>query len=454
MNITLFNTLSRKKELFAPLTAGAVSMYTCGPTVYDTPHLGNYRTFIMNDMLRRMFEYNGYKVTHVMNITDVDDKIIALSHGKMSGLKDLTTKYEKLFVYGMQSLNTEAPTNLIRATDHIPAMIEIVSELLANGSAYKASDGIYLSIEKIANYGALAHLDPKAFSKENNKERIANDKYDKDNPRDFAVWKFTSPTDGDIAWDAPFGKGRPGWHIECSAMAMKLLGPTMDIHTGGQDLVFPHHTNEIAQSEAATHKPFVRYWLHGAFMNTGEEKMSKSLGNITKLETLAEESIAPIAYRYWLMTAHYRSPVNFTIETIRAAQSALIRLMAHVASLPSGGTINADYQKKFNTHVNDDLDMPKAIALAWDLLRDTKVMPVDKRATILDFDRVFGLGLDKAPQVKDDEPIPAEIQALADAREAARKAKDWKKADALRAEIDARGYEVDDTPEGPRIITK
>jgi cysteinyl-tRNA synthetase len=450
MDITLFNTLSRSKEAFAPLKKGAVSMYTCGPTVYDTPHLGNYRTFVMNDLLRRMFEYNNYKVTHVMNVTDVDDKIISLSHGTMSELTALTTKYEKLFVFGMQSLNALPPTDLIRATEYIPAMIELVSELLANGSAYKTSDGIYLSIEKVPNYGALAHLDPKAFSK----ERIANDKYDKDNPRDFAVWKFTTATDGDIAWEAPFGIGRPGWHIECSAMAMKLLGPTMDIHTGGQDLMFPHHTNEIAQSEAATHAQFVRYWIHGAFMNTSDEKMSKSLGNIVKLETLADESIAPIAYRYWLMTAHYRSPVSFSLETIRAAQSALIRLMASVASFPNGGSVSAEYQKKFNAYVNDDLDMPKAIALAWDLLKDSAVMPADKRATLLDFDRVFGLGLDKAPQVADDQPIPVEVQALTDAREEARKAKDWKKADALRAEIDARGYEVDDTPEGPRIISK
>lgn len=450
MDITLFNTLSRSKEVFKPLVPGTVSMYTCGPTVYDTPHLGNYRTFTFNDLLRRTFEYNGYKVTHVMNVTDIDDKIITLSHGKMSELKELTSKYEKLFVFGMNSLNTLPPTNLTRATEYIQAMIDIVSELLANGSAYKTADGIYLSIEKSEGYGKLAHLDPKAFSK----ERIANDKYDKDNPRDFAVWKFTTPSDGDIAWDAPFGKGRPGWHIECSAMAMKILGPTMDIHTGGQDLMFPHHTNEIAQSEAATHKPFVRYWVHAAFMNMGDEKMSKSLGNIAKLESLVDESIAPVAYRYWLMTAHYRSPVNFTLETIRGAQSALIRLMAAVASLPNGGTINTDYQKKFNTFINDDIDMPKAVALTHDLLKDAKVMPADKRATILDFDRVFGLGLAAAPQIKDDEPVPEEIKALAEAREIARKAKDWKKSDALRAEIDARGYEVDDTPEGPRIISK
>jgi cysteinyl-tRNA synthetase len=447
MDIKLYNTLSRKAETFVPQTKGEVSFYSCGPTVYDTPHLGNYRTFVMNDLLRRMFEWNGYRVRHVMNVTDVDDKIISLSHGRMSELEALTSKYEKLFALGLQSLRILPPTDLTRATEYIPAMVELVSTLLHSGAAYKTPDGVYLAIDKAPGYGRLANLDLTAASK----ERIANDKYEKDDPRDFAVWKFTSPEDGDISWPAPFGAGRPGWHIECSAMAMKVLGPTIDLHTGGQDLIFPHHTNEIAQSEAATGKPFVRYWVHGAFMNMSDEKMSKSLGNIVKLETLAAENISPITYRYWLMTAHYRSPVNFTLETIHAAQNALVRLMATVANLPDGGAVNASYREKFTAFIDDDLDMPKAVALVWDLLKDASVAPADKRATVLDFDRVLGLGLADAPRVTD-EPVPPEIQALVDAREEARKAKDWKKADALRAEIGSRGYEVDDTPEGPRVV--
>ena len=450
MDITLFNTLSRTKELFKPLKKGAVSMYTCGLTVYDTGHIGNFRSFLLSDLLRRMFEYNGYTVDQVINVTDVDDKTIKRSRAEGVKLADLTGKYEKLFLFGMNAMNNKLPTHLIRATDSITDMIALTQTLLDKGAAYVAEDGVYMKISAVKDYGALAHLDLSAVSK----ERVANDEYDKENVRDFALWKFHTSEDGDVAWDAPFGRGRPGWHIECSAMAMKLLGPTLDVHTGGQDLIFPHHTNEIAQSETATGEPFVRYWVHGAFMNVSDEKMAKSKGNFVKLETLIDEGISPLAYRYWLMTAHYRSPVNFSLETVRAAQSALIRLMASVASLPNGGTVNADYQNRFHGFVNDDLDMPKAIALVWELLKDPKVMPADKRATMLDFDRVFGLGLDKAPQVADDTPIPAEVQALAEAREEARKAKDWKKADALRAEIDARGYEIDDTPEGPRIISK
>jgi len=447
--ITLYNTLSRSKERFVPLKAGMVTMYSCGLTVYDTGHIGNFRSFLLSDLLRRMFEYNGYSVDQVINVTDVDDKTIKRSQAEHVSLADLTRKYEKLFVLGMEAMNNELPTHLIRATDSIPEMIALTQTLLDKGAAYKADDGIYMSISAVKGYGALARLDLSAISK----ERVSNDEYDKENVRDFALWKFYSTADGDVVWDAPFGRGRPGWHIECSAMSMKLLGPTIDVHTGGQDLIFPHHTNEIAQSETATGKPFVHYWVHGAFMNVSDEKMAKSKGNFIKLETLADTSVSPIAFRYWLMTAHYRSPVNFSLESVRAAQSALIRLMAACASYPDGGAIISAYQERFLSYVNDDLDMPKALALAWELIKDSSVSQADKRATLLDFDRVYGLGLVSAPRVND-EPIPVEVQVLADAREEARKTKDWKKADALRTEIDARGYDVEDTPKGPRITQK
>ncbi len=449
MDISLYNTLSKKKETVKPLKAGAISMYNCGPTVYDTPHIGNYRTFTMSDILRRVFEYSGYKVTEVMNVTDVDDKTIKRSRAENVSLGDLTRKYEKLFLYGLDSLNIELPHQLTRATEHVQAMIDLVSVLLEKGVAYKADDGVYVDISKVKGYGALAHLDVKAAAR----SRVAKDEYDKENARDFAVWKFRSADDGDVSWPAPFGEGRPGWHIECSAMSMEALGPTIDVHTGGNDLVFPHHTNEIAQSESATGKQFVRYWVHGGFMNVSDEKMAKSKGNFIKLDTLAEESISPVAFRYWLMTAHYRSPVNFTFDSVKAAQNALIKFMAAVALFPDGGNINKDYQGRFLAFINDDMDMPKAIALSWDLINDPAVAAADKRATLLDFDRVFGLKLAEAPRFKE-EPIPTEIQALADAREEARKTKDWKKADALRSEIEARGFDVDDTPEGPRIMAK
>ena len=447
--IQIFNTLTRKKELFKTIRDGAVSMYQCGPTVYDTPHIGNYRTFVMDDIVRRVFEYNDYKVTQVMNITDVDDKTIKRSRVEKVALSDVTLKYEKLFMDGLTSLNILRPTHITRATEYIADMIALTQKLLDKGVAYAANDGVYVNISKVKGYGELAHLDLKSFSK----ERIVNDEYDKENPRDFAVWKFYAPEDGDVVWDAPFGKGRPGWHIECSAMAMKILGPTLDIHTGGTDLVFPHHTNEIAQSESATGETFVHYWIHGGFINVSDEKMAKSKGNFYKLETLAKETISSLAYRYWLLTAHYRSPVNFTFEVVKAAQVALIRLMAAVAALPDGGKVQPECKAHFTTLINDDFDMPKAVAVVWEILKDSKISPEDKRATILDFDRVFGLKLATVPRLKD-EPIPEEVKALAEAREDARREKDWKKADALREEIEARGFTVDDTAQGVKITAK
>ena len=446
MDITLYNTLTRKKETFKPIQSGSVGMYQCGPTVYDTPHIGNYRTFLMDDVIRRVFEYNGYKVSQVMNATDVDDKTIKRSKAEGVTLKELTRKYEQMFLEELESLNILLPHHFVRATDYIQAMIDLVSKLLENGSAYKADDGIYLSISKIKDYGALAHLNIKDPSK----ERVANDEYDKEDPRDFALWKFKSLDDGDVSWDATFGTGRPGWHIECSAMAMSILGPTIDIHAGGSDLIFPHHTNEIAQSEAATGKTFVHYWMHGGFMNVNDEKMAKSKGNFTKLADLKDEAVSPIGFRYWLLTSHYRSQVNFTYEAVSAAQNALIRLMKDVGRYPDGGKVIPAYKEKFNGFINDDLNMPQAVALAWELLKDSKQTEADKKATLLDFDKVFGLKLDSVPKLED-EPVPVEVQALADAREEARKAKDWEQADALRKEIEERGFELNDTPDGVKI---
>jgi cysteinyl-tRNA synthetase len=451
MDIQLYNTLTHSKDVFVPLKKGVVSMYHCGPTVYDTPHLGNYRTFVMNDLIRRVFEYNGYSVEQAMNITDVDDKTIRRAREEKVLLNVITEKYEKLFLDGLDALHIKRPQHLIRATDYISAMIELISTLLDKGYAYKAVDGVYMSIDKIHTYGELVGLTKQKNDGEH--ARIKNDEYDKENPRDFAVWKFAVPEDGAAKWSAPFGEGRPGWHIECSAMSMKVLGTTIDIHTGGNDLMFPHHTNEIAQSECATGTQFVRYWIHGAFMNVSNEKMAKSKGNFLKLEDLAASTISPLAYRYWLLTAHYRSPVNFTREAVQGAQNALIRLMTTVSNLPEGGTVSASYIERFKGFINDDVDTAQAIALVWDILKDTGLSGADKRATILDMDKVFGFGLDTLKPVEDEE-IPPEIMALAEAREEARKDKDWVKADALRNEIEERGFVVSDTKDGIKVQSK
>jgi cysteinyl-tRNA synthetase len=446
MDILIHNTLSRKKEVFKPLKSGKVSMYHCGPTVYNTPHIGNYRTFITNDLIRRLFEYNDYSIKQVMNITDVDDKTINGSKAEGLSLHDFTRKYEKLFLEEVESLNIKAPEHITRATEYIESMIRLINTLLEKGFAYTASDGVYLAIDKVKNYGALANLDLSKISK----ERIANDEYDKENPRDFSLWKFKTEEDGDNYWKAPFGEGRPGWHLECSTMAMDVLGSTIDIHTGGADLIFPHHTNEIAQSECVSGKQFVNYWMHIAFVNVGNEKMAKSKGNFFKLTDLFDQSISPLAYRYWLLTAHYRSPVNFTFESVHGAQNALIRLMKTVLGYPKNGKILTEYKGKFQECINDDLNTPEALALTWELIADARHNEADKRATIIDFDRVFGLKLDTIPEPSV-ESIPEEILALSEVREQARKAKDWEKADALRKEIEDRGYIVKDEAHGTEV---
>ena len=435
MVIKLHNTLSGKKEQFTAINEEEVGIYNCGPTVYDTVHIGNLRTVVFYDIIRRVFEYNGYKVEQVMNITDVDDKTIRKSIEEKISLADLTKKYEKLFFEDIESLNILKPHKILSARAYIPEIIELISVLLKNQSAYKSDDGIYFKISNSKNYGVLAglKLDKPV------QERIENDEYDKENPRDFALWKFYKESDGDVVWAAPFGRGRPGWHIECSAMAIKALGNTIDIHAGGSDLIFPHHTNEIAQSESATGKTFVNYWLHGGMINVEKDKMAKSKGNFLKLKDL----VSPLAYRYWLLTAHYRTQVNFTFKAVNASQTALIKFCNNFLALGNKtGEIDENYNNKFTDCINDDLDMPKALALAWELFKDKKVSDPDKKATLLKFDEVFGLKLNELKV--SEEKIPEEIKFLIEERENARKTKDFKKSDALRAEIEARGFKVKD----------
>lgn len=453
MSLTLFNTLSNKKESFEPLTKGVVKIYNCGPTVYDYAHIGNFRTVILYDLLRRTLEWDGFKVEQVMNITDVDDKTIKRSQVEKISLEELTKKYEVIFWNDLASLNILKPHQTPRATEYVKEMIEFIDELLKKGVAYTSDDGVYFAIRASDGYGKLAGLVLDAPTK----ERIQKDEYDKENARDFALWKFYTPDDGDVVFDAHFGKGRPGWHIECSAMSRKTLGDTLDIHTGGVDLIFPHHTNEIAQSESANGKTFSRFWIHGAFITVDGKKMSKSLGNIFTLETLRERHISPIVYRYFVLGAHYRNPLNFTWDALEGCENAYKRLVQYYVSFGDTlGVVHESYRQKFDEYINDDLDMPKALALAWELLKDDLVSPADKKATLRTFDSVFGLDLEGAATElkKQLENIPIPVKNLATERENARKLGDFKRSDELRAEIHKLGFTVEDTGEGPRILPR
>jgi cysteinyl-tRNA synthetase len=445
MNIYLQNTLSGKKEEFIPIKQGEVSIYNCGPTVYDYAHIGNFRTFIMGDLLRRMFEYNEYKVTHVMNVTDVDDKTIKRSQSEGVSLGDLTRKYENLFFEDLKSLNILPSGKTPRATENIREMISMIEKLLEKGVAYKSSDGVYFDISKSEGYGKLANLNLNTETK----ERIANDEYDKENPRDFSLWKFHTDDDGDVSYEAPFGKGRPGWHIECSAMSINELGETIDVHVGGQDLIFPHHTNEIAQSESFTGKKFVNYWVHGGFITVDGKKMSKSLGNIFTLEDIKNKNINPLAYRYLVLGAHYSTLLNFTWQSLEGADISLKKLKQKIFSLQDDETKNvSEYKDKFLSFVNDDLDMPKALALVWDILKDDSVKDAEKKSAILEFDKVLGLGLNENIVFE----IPDEVKKLVTERESARNIKDFEKSDELRKKIEDLGFQVKDMPEGTSIM--
>lgn len=444
MALVLFNTLSGKKEQLRPQNDREVRMYHCGPTVYDYGHIGNFRTFLINDILRRTLEYTGYHVMQVMNITDIDDKTIKRSHDEGVPLSALTFRYENYFLADLRHLNVKIPEQLPHATHHIGGMVVMIEKLLRDGFAYKTDDGIYFDIAKSKNYGKLAGIDLEGQTQ----SRIASDEYDKKNARDFALWKFWTENDGGNVFDAPFGKGRPGWHIECSAMAMSKLGDTVDIHTGGVDLIFPHHTNEIAQSEAATGKTFVNSWLHSEFLLVDGQKMSKSLGNFITIKNIVEHGYSPLAYRYFVLGAHYRTKANFTWEALAGAQTALTRLQDHMSA--GVGEVDAGYRDRFLELILDDLDMPRALALAWEVAKDSELSDADKTATLLDFDRVFGLGLKPKVEIK----VPDEIMHLVKERENARKSKDWSKSDELRDEIAAMGWSVSDTENGPEVTRK
>jgi cysteinyl-tRNA synthetase len=448
MALKLYNSLTREIEEFIPLEQGKVGLYTCGPTVYNYPHIGNYRAYVFTDMLKRYLVYRGYSVNHVMNITDVDDKTIRDSIAQGKTLKEFTEFYTEGFFTDRDSLNIIPPNTYTKATDYIGEMVAMVEQLLAKGYAYKTDDGsVYFDIKKDPNYGKLSHFNISDL-KENAEGRLNKDEYDKENAQDFALWKAWDENDGDVFWETSLGKGRPGWHIECSAMSIKELGESFDIHTGGVDLIFPHHENEIAQSECATGKDFVKYWMHNEHLMVDGSKMSKSAGNFYTLRDLIEKGIDPVAFRMWLYTAHYRTKTNFTLDTVNGSGTAIKRLYDTYLSLgDETGVISEKYKNKLIGVMDEDLNTPQALALLWELVHDGNISNPDKRATLLDFDKVFGFGLDNLKE----ELIPEDILNLSTKREEAKKSKDWATSDMIRDEISSLGYKVEDTSTGPKI---
>ena len=461
MKLYLYNTLTRQKEEFVPIRPGEVGLYTCGPTVYNFAHIGNLRTYIFEDVLKRVLAFNGYTVTHVMNITDVghltgdrdmgEDKMEkgALREGRTAW--DIAEFYTRAFKQDIARLNILEPSIWCKATDSIPEQIDLIRVLEQKGFTYKTGDGIYFDTAKFPGYATLSTQNLDALQEGARVEKNPA----KRNATDFALWKF-SPAGAtrQMEWDSPWGVGFPGWHIECSAMSMQFLGEQLDIHCGGIDHVDIHHTNEIAQSEAATGKKFFNVWMHGAFLNIqGGKKMAKSEENFLTLDNaLVKRGIPPLAYRYAAFQTHYRKPMEYTDESIQAAKNGLEHLCNQVREVAKGGDApggaHSAFREKFMEAINDDLNMPRAMAAIQEMLKSD--MPgAEKHATILDFDRVLGLSLDQVDKAQE---IPPEVQALVDARRRARASKDWAGSDRLRDEILALGYTVKDTRDGMQLI--
>lgn len=460
--IKLFNTLTREKEAFIPLEPGKVGLYTCGPTVYDYAHIGNFRAFVFEDLLKRWMEYKGLKVTHVMNLTDVDDKTINESQKEEKPLKEYTNFYANAFFEDIKVLNIKPAHIYPRATNNIQEMVTIIKILLQKNVAYKGEDGsIYFAISKFPDYGKLSHIKTAELKAG---ARVKQDEYAKEEAQDFALWKAYVPEDGEVYWETELGKGRPGWHIECSAMSMKYLGETFDIHCGGVDNMFPHHENEIAQSEAATGKPFVRYWLHNEHLLVEGKKMAKRLGNFYTLRDLLKKGLTPLAIRFLLLSTHYRQQFNFTFEGLEAANGAIERIINLQRRLQDAQgkkenktltQLSEKFQTCFSGAMDDDLNISVALASLFEFVRevnnllDENAINKDEAKKIIqlikEVDRVLGV----LPKPKE-EILPKEAEQLIKRREQARKDKDWKTADAIRIELRAMGVIIEDTLQGIR----
>lgn len=459
--LKLFNTLTRSKEEFVPINSSEIRMYSCGPTVYDYQHIGNLRTFFFEDILLRVLKYNGYNVKYVMNITDVghlvsdsdegEDKVEKSAKKLGKSVFDVTDYYTGIFKRDIKLMNILPPDIYTKATDYIKEQIDLVKCLESKGYTYTTGDGVYFDTSKFPTYADFAKLDIEGL-KEGARIEFSEEKR---NITDFAVWKFSPLNEKrEMEWESPWGKGFPGWHLECSAMSKAVLGNHFDIHCGGIDHIPIHHTNEIAQSEACNGEKFVNYWLHGEFLDMGNEKMSKSTGKFVTLQTLMDLGYHPMSYRYFLLMAHYKKKLKFSYEALDAARNGYNNLSSKIIALKSiGEQLNTnnpksdkhkDYEQKFLSVINDDLNMPEAMAVLWEALRDDELKADEKLRLAFDFDKVLGLELEKIKPAENDFKIPAEIISLSDQRSEAKKKKDFKLADELRQQIKEKGFEVID----------
>ena len=470
--LAIYNTLTRKMEELVPLHPPEVGMYTCGPTVYDYAHIGNFRAYVFEDILRRYLKFCGFKVKHVMNLTDVDDKTIKGAKASGLPLNDYTRRFKEAFFADLDALGIERAEHYPAATDHVPEMIRLIETLFKAGMAYHAADNsVYFSISKFGKYGQLARLDLQGLKPG---ARVAQDEYEKENLSDFALWKAYHADDGAVGWDSPWGRGRPGWHIECSAMSMKYLGESFDLHTGGIDNIFPHHEDEIAQSEAATGRQFVKYWMHCAHLVVDGRKMSKSLGNFYTLRDVIRKGYSGREIRYSLLSAQYRQPLNFTFPALDAARASLRRIDEFAARLHEAAEQNppsaaqdskaeasacqawlAGYRDKFRAAMDEDLNVPVALAALFDLAHEGnrrmdsgRLTPPEARVALdvlEQADSILGV-------LKHREDRPGDhVTALAQKRQDARKAKNWAEADRFRREIEAQGWIIQDAPDGFKL---
>jgi len=460
MALQFYNTLTRKKEEFYTVHPGEVRMYTCGPTVYDFAHIGNLRAYVFGDLLHRYLKYKGYKVTYVINITDIEDKTIAGSQKEKIPLRDYTERYREAFFDDMKSSNIEPADIYPEATSHIDDMVDFIKILLQKGYAYQSEGSTYFKIQNFPSYGKLSHMDLKGLKAG---ARVSADAYEKEQVADFALWKAWDEKDGDTFWETEVGKGRPGWHIECSVMSMKYLGEHFDIHTGGVDLIFPHHENEIAQSEAANGEKFVNFWLHNEYLMVEGRKMAKSLGNYYTLRDLLNKGYQPIAIRYLLLATHYRQQLNFTFDGLEAAKNALQRLYDFVDNLnmvegeernPKADEIISKAKQEFEDALDDDLNVSEALGVIFNLVKDVNRLMEEKKISKSDagkalkmmnnFDSV--LGILKREEIVLDE----EIKRLIEERSKAREERDFKLADQIRKDLEAKGIILEDTPQGTK----